>query len=177
MQLVVELPAREEQMELNRRRWAELLADPALADLPFRIETNAHGQILMTPPASGEHSDRQSKIILALHRLLGGHPLPECPISTIDGVKAADVGWYSESRFDTVRGQDAFEHAPEICVEVISSSNTDSEMRQKKKLYFEAGADEVWFCRMDGQMEFYQSSKPNSPNTTSARCSNFPSSI
>jgi Uma2 family endonuclease len=177
MQLVIELPPREDQIELNRRRWAEVLANPALADLPFRIETNAHGQLLMTLPASGEHSYRQSTIILTLNRLLGGHPLPECPLSTIDGVKAADVGWYSESRFALVRGQDAFEQAPEVCVEVISASNTDSEMRQKKELYFEAGADEVWFCREDGRIEFYQSSKPNAPQTSSQRCPNFPSSI
>jgi Uma2 family endonuclease len=177
MQLVIELPARQDQITFNRRRWTEVLADPALADLPFRIETNAHGQLLMTPPASGEHSDRQSKIILALHQLLGGHPLPECPISTIDGVKAADVGWYSESRFAAVRGQIAFEQAPEVCVEVISPGNTDSEMRQKKKLYFEAGADEVWFCREDGRVEFYESSKPNAPQTTSRACPDFPPSI
>jgi hypothetical protein len=50
-------------------------------------------------------------------------------------------------------------------------------MRQKKELYFEAGADEVWFCREDGRMEFYESSKPNAPKTTSQRCPNFPSSI
>ena len=177
MQLVIELPAREDQISFNRRRWVEVLADPALADLPFRIETNAYGQILMTPPASGGHSTRQGEITYHLRRLLGGHALPECPISTIDGVKAADVGWYSESRFASVRGQDAFEQAPEVCVEVISPSNTNSEMRQKKELYFEAGADEVWFCREDGHMEFYESSRPTAPQATSQRCPSFPSSI
>jgi len=177
MQFVIELPPREDQLAFNRRRWAEVLADPALAELPFRIETNSHGQLLMTPPASGEHSYRQSAIILLLSRLLGGHPLPECPISTVDGVKAADVGWYSDARFALVRGQDAFEQAPEVCVEVLSPSNTDFEMRQKKSLYFEAGAEEVWLCREDGRLEFYGSSQPNAPLAASPRCPAFPASL
>ena len=177
MQLVIDLPAHEDQIAFNRRRWAELLTDPTVAELPFRIETNTHGHILMTPPPSGEHSHLQSTVLLTLNCLLGGHPLPECPISTIDGVKAADVGWYSDSRFASVRGQDVFEQAPEVCVEVISRSNTDSEMRQKKALYFEAGADEVWFCQEDGRMEFYASSQPDTQQPTSRRCPQFPSKV
>ena len=50
MQLVIELPGRDQQMDFNRQRWAELSVDPVVAELPFRIETNGHGQILMTPP-------------------------------------------------------------------------------------------------------------------------------
>ncbi len=155
MQLIIELPPRDELMAFNRQRWSEVLADRTLADLPFKVETNAHGTLLMTPPPSGGHSDRQSRILIQLHQFLGGRPLAECPISTIDGVRAADVGWYSAARFAKVQGQIAFEIAPEICVEVISPSNTDSEMAEKKQLYFEAGAEEVWFCREDGEMEFY----------------------
>jgi Uma2 family endonuclease len=170
MQLVIELPTREKQIAFNRQRWSEVLCDPQLADLPFKIETNAHGQILMTPPASGGHSQRQSRILLTLNRLLGGHPLPECPISTIDGVRAADVGWYSDSRFALVQGQESFEQAPEICVEVLSPSNTDSAMRHKKELYFEAGAEEVWFCHDDGRLAFYLAADPLAPQSTSTRC-------
>jgi hypothetical protein len=32
------------------------------------------------------------------------------------------------------------ERAPEICVEIISPSNTESEIQEKQALYFEAGA-------------------------------------
>ena len=88
MQLVIELPSREEQLAFNRRRWAEVAADPTLAALPYKIETNAHGNILMMPPASGGHSYRQSRIQRALEDTLGGFALPECPVSTIDGVRA-----------------------------------------------------------------------------------------
>ena len=177
MLLVIKLPSREEQMVLNRRRWGEILRDRYLARLPYRIETNAHGQLVMNPLPSGDHSYRQSMILLRLGELLGGVPLVECPISTIDGVKAADVGWYSDGRYASVRGQDVFERAPEICVEVISPSNAVSEMVEKKSLYFEAGAEEVWFCQQDGTMEFYDHHQPDTRLTTSRLNPSFPSKI
>src|SRR5690606_1267299 len=152
MLLVIELPQREQQLAINRRRWEEVCADPALAQMPGRIETNAHGQILMSPPPSGIHAHRQRNIARSLEDLLGGLALSECPISTVDGVRAADVGWYSEARFAQVQGQIAFELAPEICVEVLSPSNTPAEMAAKKQLYFEAGAAEVWLCAEEGAM-------------------------
>jgi len=33
-----------------------------------------------------------------------------------------------------------------------------NEMKEKRALYFEAGAEEVWFCRRDGRMEFFRTS-------------------
>ncbi len=177
MKLVIDLPPREELLIRNRMRWAEVLADPTLADLPFRVETNCYGTLLMTPPPSGDHSSRQSEILIRLNRELGGRALAECPVSTIDGVRAADVGWYSHERFASVKGQIAFEMAPEICVEVLSPSNTDSEMVNKKQLYIEAGAEEVWYCREDGKMEFYCKQMPDAPVTHSNLCPDFPSEI
>ena len=177
MKLVIELPPREELLRRNRLRWAQVVADRTLADLPFRVETNRDGVLLMTPPPSGDHSDRQSQILLRLNQELGGRVLAECPVSTIDGVRAADVGWYSVERFAQVKGQVAFDVAPEICVEVISPSNTDSEMASKKLLYFEAGAQEVWFCRVDSRMQFYCNQTPDAPINQSRRCPNFPSEI
>lgn len=85
-----------------------------------RIETNALGQILMGPPPAGDHSHRTLRIQKRRTELIGGLALPECPVSTIDGVRGADVGWYSEERFAQVEGQLVFETAPEICVEVLS---------------------------------------------------------
>ena len=177
MQLTIELPSREQQMEFNRIRWTEVLADRPLADIPYRIETNAFGQITMNPPASGGHSTRQGRITILLDRLLGGHSLPECPVSTIDGVKAVDVGWYSDERFVRVDGQVAFEIAPEICVEVLSPSNTKSEMQLKRTIYFEAGAEEFWICNLDRIMNFFHRDKPTESRAESLRCPEFPKSI
>src|SRR5690606_19283257 len=119
------------------------------------VECNAFGTVLMMPPASGDHSRRTRILQRELETRLGGLALPECPVSTIDGVRAADVGWYSEARFEQVRGQIAFETAPEICVEVLSPRNTEMELAAKRALYFEAGALEVWLCGGDGGMRFF----------------------
>ena len=177
MQLIIDLPPRAEQILANRERWSLILADRRLAEMPYRIETNAYGHILMTPPASGSHSSKQGDISYRLRQLLGGHSLPECPISTIDGVKSADVGWYSEERFAKVDGQQAFELAPEICVEVLSPSNSNAEMELKRHLYFEAGAKEVWFCEITGKMQFYLEQNIDLPQEDSQLCRSFPNKI
>ncbi len=177
MQLIIELPPREEQIAFNRRRWEVVCADPELSPWRGRVETNAHGNILLVPPASGGHSAQQGEIVFLLRVRLGGYALPECPVSTIDGVRAADVGWYSEARFARVKGQIVFEIAPEICVEVLSPANTGSEMREKKKLYFEAGAQEVWFCAENGALTFFLRNEPEAPQATSSLCTDFPVSI
>lgn len=177
MKLVIDLPPREQQIDFNRRRWEELLRDESLAGLNFRFETNAFGHITMNPPASGGHSNRQGKITVLLDRLAGGNSLPECPISTIDGVKVADVGWYSNERYLDVKGQAVFESAPEICVEVLSPSNSDSEMKVKRQLYFEAGAAEVWLCDTDGKMTFYLTHEPNVATSHSTLIPEFPTKI
>ncbi len=177
MQLLIDLPPRDVQIAFNRKRWAELLNDGVLARLPYRIETNAHGNILMTPPASGGHSFRQTEILFQLKQRLTGKPLIECPISNIDGVRVADAAWYSTSRFAQVHDQIAFETAPEICVEVLSPSNTGSEMEEKKSLYFEAGAEEVRFCDENGRMQFFLKADPKESIEKSQICTDFPREI
>jgi Uma2 family endonuclease len=44
---------------------------------------------------------------------------------------------------------------PEICIEVLSDSNTQAEMAEKRQLYIDAGAEEVWICAENGVMAFY----------------------
>lgn len=43
--------------------------------------------------------------------------------------------------------------------EICSPSNTRSELDEKKRLYFAAGAKEVWFCERDGAMRFFLDSE------------------
>ena len=51
--------------------------------------------------------------------------------------------------------QVCFPTAPEICVEVLSPSNTEAEIQEKRALYFDAGAAEVWICDESGTMSFF----------------------
>ena len=45
--------------------------------------------------------------------------------------------------------------APEICVEIISPSNSKGEIEEKIKLYLTKGAHEVWIVNDDGKMRYY----------------------
>ncbi len=140
----------------NLAVWKRLVNDPALAALPYRVETDRFGQMLMSPPPAPSHGNRQVEIgrILA-NALPEGKVVSECPISTREGVKAIDVAWCSREKWERLGDQVCFREAPEICVEIISPTNTKGEMAEKKTLYFEEGAEEVWFCELDGRMTFH----------------------
>src|SRR5947209_3102308 len=80
---------------------AELAADRELAKVEGRIETDRHGHIIMSPPPAPNHGSFQSEIAYLLRTLMpAGRVLTECPISTADGVKAADVAWASPERME-----------------------------------------------------------------------------
>src|SRR5438874_11506310 len=94
--LTIELPEQQAQTAFNLRRWQELLADPELAKVEGRIETDRHGHIIMSPPAAASHGSFQFATgRLLADRMRNGRVLTECPISTADGVKVADVVWAS----------------------------------------------------------------------------------
>src|ERR1041385_1777947 len=94
--VTIELPPQAEQTEFNLRRWAELLADPEVNKIEWRVETNRYGHVIVMPPPKPKHGAFQSEIAFFLRSLLpNGTPITECPISTADGVKAADVAWAS----------------------------------------------------------------------------------
>jgi Uma2 family endonuclease len=175
--LTIQLPPQDVQTRFNLRRWAELLADTELAKVERRIETDRHGHIIMSPPPLPAHGSFQSRIAFLLATFLPqGRVITECPISTADGVKAADVAWASPERMRELGTSDCFTRAPEICVEVLSPSNTNAEMREKTELYFDAGAMEVWLCAASGTMEFLARGAAN-PLRTSRLCPAFPSQV
>src|SRR5271157_3670761 len=149
--LTIELPPHEAQTRFNLRHWAELVADPELAKIEGRIETDRHGHLIMSPPPPPAHGSFQFRIGYLLANLMPrGRVLTERPISTADGVKAADVAWASPKRMRELGNRACFPQAPEICVEVLSPSNTDAEIGEKIALYFDAGAQEVWLCASSG---------------------------
>lgn len=134
--------------------WQEVCANPHLRNLPFKIELNEYGQVVMSP-VKVYHSAFQGRIGILLYRLLNHHVLDECAIATPAGTKVADVAWISPERFQIVREEDECSIAPEICIEVISSSNSQREIREKIALYFNQGALECWTCDEHGKMNFY----------------------
>jgi Uma2 family endonuclease len=136
-------------------QWQEVCENKSLQDLPFKIELNKWGQIVMSP-AKLKHSIYQAIIQNLLQSLIDtGLAFPECAIQTSDGVKVADVVWASDETIDQIENEETASIAPEICIEIKSASNTKEEMNIKKDLYLEAGAQEFWVCDQNGNITFF----------------------
>jgi hypothetical protein len=45
----------------HQARWQEIVADPSLRDLPYKVETNHRGQLVLSPHKNW-HSDIQKTI-------------------------------------------------------------------------------------------------------------------
>jgi Uma2 family endonuclease len=141
-------------------RWQELVDDPELARWPGKVETDRFGRTIMSPPPAFGHVSYVAKIIRLWNRLLPeGQANADTPVLTADGIKVPDATWISAGYTQELEARKplplVLERAPEICVEVLSPSNSQPEMEEKMALYFEAGAHEVWLCGRDGKMEFY----------------------
>jgi Uma2 family endonuclease len=107
-------------------------------------------------PVKLYHSALQIRIAVILERLLkNGIALSECAIKTRKGTKVADVAWVSSAIWAKIKAETEASIAPEICVEIISTSNTKKEMAEKRQLYFDAGAIEVWMCNENGDVSFF----------------------
>jgi Uma2 family endonuclease len=79
----------------------------------------------------------------------------ECAIQTDKGVKVADVAWRSDEFVSRHGEATPYLSAPDICVEVLSPSNSKAELDEKRALYFARGAQEVWLYHEDGRIEFF----------------------
>jgi Uma2 family endonuclease len=107
-------------------------------------------------PVKLYHSALQIRIAVILESLLkNGIALSECAIKTSKGTRVADVAWLSLDNWAKIKGETEASISPDICVEIISGSNSKKEMREKRQLYFAAGAKEVWLCDENGKMQFF----------------------
>lgn len=138
--------------------WQEVCNNPYLQDIPFKIELNQWGQIVMTP-ASNKHGFYQMKMgILLNQQMPEGEVISECSIETDDGVKVADIAWLSYHFLEKYDYETPYTQAPEICIEIMSPSNSMRQIQKKMMLYFNRGAQEVWLCNESGKIVFYNSS-------------------
>jgi len=142
--------------EKQQERWNDLARNPLLSDLPYKVETNHRGQIVLSPHKN-RHTFQQKAVQKTLDELLsGGEAFQELAIATSGGTKQADVVWTSDDRLRKMKQTgDPTTLAPEICVEIMSESNDWEEMHAKRALYREAGAEEVWVVDADGNVRFF----------------------
>jgi Uma2 family endonuclease len=64
-------------------------------------------------------------------------------------LRVADVAYISRERFEQTDPNDYFHGAPDLVIEVLSPSNTASELYDKEKLCLENGAREFWVADSD----------------------------
>ncbi|HEV2130876.1 MAG TPA: Uma2 family endonuclease [Longimicrobiaceae bacterium] len=141
--------------------WHRALTDPSLRDLPYKVETNEHGQLVLSPHKP-RHSLQQARVAALLRELAPAAGLPpgeaatEFAVETSGGIKVPDVVWISNERLAGLPDDaEASPVMPEIVVEVLCRSNTRTEMEEKRRLYFAAGAREVWMCDPEGRLTFF----------------------
>jgi Uma2 family endonuclease len=139
MQELIEVPLSSDDLAA---RYRALCDDPCYANIPGKIELDAWGRMVMSP-ASNYHSALQALLVGKL-AVLGRRAFVEASVVTSAGVLVADVAWASDD-FMRVRGfETPYTRAPELCIEVVSPSNSRKELREKVAAYLEAGAVEVW---------------------------------
>ena len=139
MQELIEAPLNADQLAA---RYRALCEDPCYANVPGKIELDVWGRLLMSP-ASNYHSALQTALS-AKFAALGGRAFVEVSVLTNTGVLVADVALAS-AEFMRSRGfETPYTRAPELCVEVVSPSNSRKELREKVAAYLAAGAEEVW---------------------------------
>ena len=132
--------------------WASVIDNPLFRNLPFKIELNRFGQILMSP-ASNLHGRTQSRMVVALTRhQKSGEVITECSVETSAGVKVADVAWASDGFIGRFGYETPYPKAPEICVEITSPSNAPAEIEHKIELYLAKGALEVWVVNQSEEL-------------------------
>ena len=135
--------------------WSKICANRSLRDLPFKVELTPRG-ILEMSPARPRHGEYQSKISSILTQLLPeGRVITECPIESLEGeVRVPDVAWIERGRERYNATETALTIAPDICVEVLSWSNTPEEMTHKREFYAALGCREFWTCTEAGAVTF-----------------------
>jgi Uma2 family endonuclease len=151
VQELIEEPLSSEELAT---RYRALCEDPCYANVPGKIELDTWGRMVMSP-ASNYHSALQIRIGQKL-AALGGQVFVEASVVTTAGILVADVAWASAEFMRVHAFETPYSKAPELCIEVVSPSNSVKELREKRAAYLAAGAEEVWIVYPQSKRcEFY----------------------
>jgi Uma2 family endonuclease len=111
------------------------------------------GRLVEMSPTSGRHGRIEARITTILTIWCDAHAPDQCVVAGETGfvlrrnpdvVRAPDVAVLPRDRVGDAPGE-FVEGAPDVAVEVLSPSNTVSEMERKLRDYFDGGARSVWW--------------------------------
>jgi Uma2 family endonuclease len=140
MRELIDAPLSSEELAA---RYRALCDDPCFANVPGKLELDAWGRMVMSPP-SAYHGRIQGNLAYKLKAVLGGQVITEAPIATPAGLFLADLAWASPQYMSAHGSESPLMRAPELCIEVVSPSNSVKELQEKRDAYLAAGAEEVW---------------------------------
>jgi Uma2 family endonuclease len=126
----------------------ERIPNPPEGGFPYELR---HGELVKVAPAKLQHTrvQRQLRRLLesaagstgVIDKEIGFRALPEYEF------RIADVAFVSTARWEGP--EDYLVGAPEIVIEVLSPSNTMTEMLDREKLCLENGCQEFWVVDID----------------------------
>ena len=134
------------------RRWRALADDP---DAPDYFELDQFGELILSPKPTTGHQRVASAIARILTSQCGGEAVTEVSVLTDRGVRIPDVVWMAAERWAACKGQTPLELVPDVCVEVLSPSNTREEIEMKIGAYLRGGASEVIVVGLSGEIEIF----------------------
>ena len=115
-----------------------------------------HGEVIELPPVKKLHTKLQQRLVRLLDAALRSgeygvdKEFPFRPAAEYE-VWIADVAIFSLARWEQTADDDYFRGVPAIVIEVLSPSNTASEMLDREELCLRHGGHEFWL--VDPQRE------------------------
>jgi Uma2 family endonuclease len=134
------------------RRWNELANDP---ESPDWFELNEFGELILSPKPTSAHQIVAFEVGFQLTTQLGPRAATDISVLTDRGIRAPDVVWMPSERWAACKGQTPLQVVPDVCVEVLSPSNTRAEIAMKVGAYLRGGAREVIVVGLRGELEFF----------------------
>jgi len=120
-------------------------------ELPQRgdiVQELQWGQVVTLTRPKMRHTKIQYRLVELLRSRVGekGIVASEVPFRALPQyeLRGADVAFVSHERWTATDDDDNLQGSPELVIEVLSRSNTQSEMREKATLYLSTGAQEFW---------------------------------
>ena len=119
-----------------------------LPDYPGLLQELHWGQLVTVTFPKLKHAKLQLRLVELLRPFTNhfGISATEVAFRALPeyDLRRADVAVVSQARWDNANDEDNLHGSPELVIEVLSRSNTPSEMNEKASLCLATGAEEFW---------------------------------